>query len=98
MTEEEALFAQLEEEMALLPCESPMHGKSDQHEGPGVWYMTASCPLCGDGPDRSLVCDRYKQLLPAMVTMTGTTVVKCSYCEEYFLSREITYHFERREP
>lgn len=97
MTEDE-LFAELEKQMEFMPCDSPVHETSVQHEGPGIWYMTASCPLCQDGPPRSLVCDRYKQLLPAMVAITGGTVVKCTYCQEYFLSREIIYHFERRVP
>lgn len=95
MTEEE-LFAHFEKEMEFLPCESPSHDKSELHDGPGIWYQTSSCPVCGDGPPRALVCDRYKQLLPTIVDLSGDTVIQCSHCEEYFLSREIVYVFERR--
>lgn len=95
---EEDLFAMFEDQMAEMPCESPSHGLTEQHAGPGVWYMTSSCPLCGEGPPSALVCDRYKQYLPVMVAISDSTVVKCSHCEEFFLSKEIVYQFERREP
>lgn len=97
MTEEE-LFAHFEKQMEEMPCESPMHGRSEQHEGPGVWYMTSSCPVCMEGPPRALVCDRYKQFLPIMVAVSEDVVVQCSHCEAYFMHRNIIYHFERREP
>lgn len=95
---DEELFANLEREMEVMPCESPRHSSSALHEGPGLWYVTMICPRCSYKYDSLLACDRYKSFLPILTIMSGTNVVECRECREQFLYRDTIIVSEKRIP
>jgi hypothetical protein len=40
------------------PCTVPLHDFSGLHSGPGEWYVSTRCPVCGEGAV-DLMCNRY---------------------------------------
>lgn len=93
---EEELFAALEEEMAVMPCESPQHSSSPMHEGEGEWYITYICPLCNVPYGTVLSCERYKDFLPVVLLTTGSSVLQCITCKEFHLYSATIISSEKR--
>ena len=96
MTSEEDMFAQWEQEMAIMPCESDMHESSPAHAGPGAWYVTYACPRCKDVFHRALICDRYHSFLPVLKATASAYVIECDHCKQQFLDKETIIVSERR--
>lgn len=95
--EETELFASLEKEMQFMPCESELHDTSPMHSGPGEWYVSYECPKCAYTNEPVLCCDRYKQLMPVAILLSGDNVVECKRCKSQFLYRQIIVLATRRE-
>lgn len=93
---EEELFAALEVELAVMPCESAQHGFSPMHEGNGEWYITMTCPVCHESYDTLLACDRYKNYLPILAMMSGSSVLQCSMCKQSHLYSATIITTEKR--